>query len=233
MESSIINHNQQSLRKCGATLKEIGGLSESFFSPWLPLLLRYWMSSVNPVAVAGRVALTEYFSNNRYLVGFTLGLAGFLVLPLYAFFPESDRTYYHTWYFVNWFYFLETIRLWLALILLPAAIYLHTPAKHKSIWVVYCLVLSIGVGGVVHYSFFVYDYNSYHSINWLVFLIAPSIGFGFAMATKNLVYRKYHLKDGNIARIKGIIKAPNIDAETKMRHLENLIIEQENYNERF
>jgi hypothetical protein len=52
------------------------------------------------------------------------------------------------------------------------------------------------------------------------------------MAMDYLCYRKYHLRDGNLARIKGIISAPNIPAEQKLAHLETLIAERENYNNR-
>jgi len=47
-----------------------------------------------------------------------------------------------------------------------------------------------------------------------------------------LAYRKYHLKDGNIARIIGTIKVPGIPAEQKMDMLEKLVKESENFNAR-
>jgi hypothetical protein len=47
-----------------------------------------------------------------------------------------------------------------------------------------------------------------------------------------LLYRKYHLKDGTVARIIGIAKLPGMSAEEKMIHIEKLVKESEEFNAR-
>jgi hypothetical protein len=98
---------------------------------------------------------------------------------------------------------------------------------------VYALTFSVGLCGVVHYSFFVTSFQTYHSFPfWYVIVLCFGLGFGFIMTADYLCYRKYHLRDGNLARIKGMIKAPGITAEEKLVHLDKLIAERENYNNR-
>jgi hypothetical protein len=230
MGTSSISHSQINQTKCG----NIGvrffsrlSLSLSFY------LLRFQMYA-NQVARAGRVAFEELVTNDRVLSGLGMGMVGFISMFAYLLFPEGDRSYIESWYFVNWFYYLETIRGPLALIFFSACFHLVAPAKYKSIWIVYALATSTGVCGVIHYSFFVTDFHSYHALPnmWLVILPSFGLGFGFMKAMDYLCYRKYHLKDGNLARIKGIIKAPNISAEQKMDILEKLIEERESLNEK-
>lgn len=62
----------------------------------------------------------------------------------------------------------------------------------------------------------------------IVSLCVPAVLFSMDY----LLYRKYHLKDGNSMRVKGIIRTPGVDADKKMNILESLMVEQENFNAR-
>lgn len=237
MSSPSFNHNQQSL-KCGSTLRSTGSgmyLSDSFLA-----LLSSLRSLARRAVLAGRAASTQFsislielVSNDRHLAGLGFGMVGAIAIFFHLLFDESVRKDPMFGYYENAYYFMYSLRQWFVLIFVSTSLFLFHPVKSKSIWIVYALAVSVGVCGVVHYSFFVTDYASYHSFPvWYVIIFSLGIGAGFLKAMDYLLYRKYHLKDGNIARIIGVIRMPNVDAQTKMGLLENLVKESENYNSR-
>ena len=226
MNSSISQHQKSTT--CGSSS---GLLSSLLLLSLAQLRSRYSILTlpVRREALRGRVALEEV--SKRQLVGLGFGMVGVASVYAYLLFPESARDY--SWYYVNTYYFLFSLRLWFALIFISTACFLFAPVKYKSIWVVYALSVGIGFAGVLHYSFFVNSHETYHSFpSWYLIIFALSLGVGFIKAADYLCYRKYHLKDGNAARIMGIFSVDQLSWDEKKKHFEALKIEMEGYNER-
>lgn len=227
--------NQQSLSKtCGSILRRfLDGLFllwSSASSISLPILPSHLSLHAHPAVQRGLLALTEFLTNKRHLAGLGFGMVGVGSIFAYQLFSESARN--PNWYYINTFYFLFSIRLWLAIIFLSTAKFLCVPTKWKSNWVVYGLAVSVGIAGIMHYSFFVYDDISYHSFPvWYVCLFAVGLGIGFIKATDYLCHRKYHTKDGNTCRMVGIIEMDSPWSE-KEATLKLLAKEYRDFNSR-
>jgi hypothetical protein len=205
METSQSISNQHNVKQqCENTLRRSLSLFY-YLQQWLSqqcLVIHHYVSQV---VHAGRVAFNEYSANRRHLVGAGFGVAGIVSIFLHTAFPESSRDF--TWYYINWFYFIEVLRLWLVICFFSVAFFLHVPTKFKSIWVVFALTFAVGLGGCIHYSFFVDSFESYHSFPvWEVVAISLALGAGFIKSIDYLCYRKYHLKDGTTCRIIGVIE---------------------------
>jgi hypothetical protein len=223
---SISNHNQK--QECGKDHYERSYLDYLWLASLLSLLERVTLH-VNQVVHAGRVALAEYFGNKRYLIGCGFGMVGILQLFAYLLFNEASRD--RSWYYLNFYYLLETIRWCVALSLSAIAILFHTPIKEKTTWVMGTLVFAGGLVGVVHYSI-ASSNEMYHSFpQWYVVLMGLALAIGFVIAVPYLCYRKYHLKDGNYARIIGIIEM-DIPWEKKEQMLKTLAQEFRDFNAR-
>jgi hypothetical protein len=228
MNTSSFSHNQNQT-KCGN-----GYLSSLLLLLWVQLRSQFSLLilHVRRVVLAGPVAFNEIVSNTRILAGLGLGTVGVYALYIHLLFNETARDY--SWYYVNAFYFMFTIRWYVTIICFSGMWALIAPSKYKVLWLLFAFSSAIGFAGLLHHTFSVDSFETYHATpSWYVIIIAIASGIGFIKSVDYLCYRKYHLKDGNAARIRGIIKAPNIDAETKMRLLESLVKEQENYNARF
>jgi hypothetical protein len=222
-----LNHTNKPLQ-CGSTGQH------SFlqgFSLRAVLLTMLRQVSVPPVIRAGRVALAELVANDRHLAGLGFGMVGVFSIFIHLLFDEAARD--HSWYYLNWFYFMYTVRGYLFLVCFALAIELILPQKFKLSTLLTVPMLMVGLCGTI------YCYSATTNEELLKFegfyLSAVIIGSLIGALLYNipyLCYRKYHLKDGNIARIIGVIKMPNVDPATKMKILENLIEESENYNNR-
>jgi len=106
--------------------------------------------------------------------------------------------------------------------------FLLFPTKSKFRYIAMLPSTGLAVSMLIHLTFFAHDFKSFNSPSWVVFVSGTLLAIALLIAADYIVYRKYHLKDGNTARIKGIIKAPGIDANTKVTILESLVEESEN-----
>jgi hypothetical protein len=236
MDTSSLSHQKIISKECDISSRRfLHGLWSVLWSAvcsslQLPILhLRHLLAL--PAVQHGLSALDELISNRRLLVGLGLGMVGAGSIFAHLLFPESARNY--NWYYRNNYYLFFTLRPWLAIIFFSTAKFLCVPVKWKSHWVVYGLAVSVGIAGLIHYSFFVNDNISYHSFPvWYVMLFALGAGLGFIKAADYLVYRKSHLATRPFASLFGIIKAPNVDADTAIRHARTCVDEIENYNAR-
>lgn len=137
------------------------------------------------------------------------------------------------WYFLNWYYFLYTIREELAVGLWAVGTFLLLPSKYKLAFIPCSVLLTYSIAYIIHYSYFVDSLESFHSdVLFSMWVAAAALAIGFIVSVDYLAYRKYHLKDGTAARIIGIVRIPDVPAEHKMNIMEGLVKESENYNAR-
>jgi hypothetical protein len=178
-----------------------------------------------------RAAFRELASNGRHLFGGGLLVVGCASGMLYHFF--EPLTINKDWYFLNWYYFLYTIREELTLAFWAVGTFLLLPSKYKLAFIPCTLALAYSIAYIIHYYFFVDSLESFHAdIYMTMWVAAVSLALGFIISVDYLCYRKYHLKDGNAARIIGIAQAPGISNDSKIAIMNTLIDESQNYNAR-
>jgi hypothetical protein len=160
-------------------------------------------------------------------------IIGLVALPAWKshlFFDINERI--EDFYYLNYAFYFNTIRAYLCGIFLATGFFIAAPQKWNFRWwalpvVVFC------VTEIYEQSYYDYYLDFYNPMpNWQVLTIVAFTTPAVYFSMNYLLYRKYHLKDGNAARIAGIIKAPGISAERKMDILESLVKEQENFNAR-
>ena len=167
---------------------------------------------------AGLSALTSL--NKRQVVGSVLLVVGVFGIFAHQFFPQSARDY--SWYYLNWYYFIFTIRPWLVLILWSAGFILFVPGKYSLSFVPFSLVNATGWGGLMHYSFFVDSNESFHTFpQWSIVIASVCLGFAVIKSLDYLLYWVNHKCRGNHARFAGVAEmnlSPN-EKETMFRLL--------------
>lgn len=225
----------------------------------LSQLSRDWFKQVFHSVILGcragvssaKVAYNEILSNNRVFVGFVM-LVG--VAPLYwahLFFINEDLIkegivspvafiadpVNKAWFYRQWFYWFFTNREEFALILFLTGGFLLCKTDIKWGWK-YAVVPVIAVNlceviyqtvYISHWSHFYRSLFSYER-GWELFAGVVAFLYAGYKISDYLIYRKYHTKDGNVARLIGIVKTPGLPAEKKMDILEHLVKESENYN---
>lgn len=216
-----------------------------FYSDYLSFLLSCWdhavttltkklktskMKRVLLIFQAGRTAAIEAWSNKRFRVGVCVGMVALPAWKCYLFFDINTEI--DGFYYVNYVFFLYQIRWQLAFTFISLGGFIAVPTKVGFRWVslpifLFCTTEIYQISTYDHWTDF---YNGMPV--WQVLVIISAVGVAIHFSINYLLYRKYHLKDGNIARTHGIIKAPNIPAEKKMDILEQLVTESENFNAR-
>jgi hypothetical protein len=179
-----------------------------------------------------KVASKEVVTNDRLFWGVVLmfGLAPTSWLaPYLSIFSDSVI---EGWYYKKIAFYLYTVRFNLVLIFAFTGAFIAAPLKwnYKYGCVV---VVALALASLINDSFFVDDYTDFYKLRLILFIpLVAVILFALYKFMNYAVYRKYHTKDGNIARVFGMIKAPGISAEEKIKHLVKLVDESENYNNR-
>lgn len=157
------------------------------------------LSRASQVLKTGHTASRAHCSNARHLTGDV-----FLVLTVLAFFfryffspLEDDRS----WYYTGWFYFFGTLRPWIMGCFATLAVLYYWPKNKKSVYILFTVLHSLCLLGVIHFSFLVHDYNSFHSYPaWGFWFIALFAGTGFVFSAEHLVYVFEHKIKGNHKR---------------------------------
>lgn len=191
-----------------------------------PAALQIWKDGLSVC----QTGLYEAWSNKRTRVGVCVGLVALPAWKCYLFFDINAR--YTDFYYVNYVFYFNTIRAYLTGIFLATGFFIAAPTKWSLRWwtlpvVVFCATEIYQQSNYHHWSDF---YNAMPS--WQLYTILTVTIVPLFLSLNYLAYRKYHLKDGNIARVHGIIKTPGIDAETKMKYLNELVKESEQFNAR-
>jgi hypothetical protein len=215
------------------------GLKQSYFSSQSLSVLQLQLQSIKIThalqdTLAGLdVAVKEVVSNKRYTVGIIFLL---IVAPLSSIFYQlcDPSVFVKSWYYGNNFYFLYTLSPYFMLLFASVGIFLLFPTKCKTSYLATVWPSGYAIAKLAFFSLFVHSNEQFHSAApWFLLLGGVLSAIGFLMSMNYLLYRKYHLKHGTIARMMGIIKAPGIDAKTKMELLENQSLELENFNQRY
>lgn len=179
----------------------------------------------------GRAAVLSHLANVRHLVGDIFLFLGLVSFFLHQFFPEPPNN--HSWYYTNWFYFIYTLRPYLMLLFWSLAILYYWPTANKSVYIIFTVLHSAGILGIIHYSFFVYDDKTFHTFPaWDIILMALSFGVGFVVTADHLVYLWEHKRKGNHARFVGLAE---IDAplDVKDAHAKSLAKEYRLLNSKY
>jgi hypothetical protein len=163
-------------------------------------------------------------------LGVVVGMVAFPAWKCHLFFDINQEI--DGFYYVNWAVYFNTIRAYICGIFIAIGFFIAAPQKWKFKWwalplVIFCATEIYEQSFYDHWTDF---YNSMPLWQEMTLIIVSIVPFFFSI--DYLVYRKYHLKDGNMARIIGLIKAPGLTADQKMVHLEKLVEECENFNAR-
>lgn len=173
---------------------------------------------VHPLLLTGlsasRVNLLNLLRNKRHVIGYVLLMVGVGQVFANQIFSDpysephdvcrflqftAEQCIKETgWCFVSWFYFLETVRIPIALILWSVAGILFIPIKHSLSFIPFSLFNGAGWTWLFHYSIFTHSYETYHTFPyWQIAAIGLCLGFGIVMSADALVYWEQHKKRGN------------------------------------
>lgn len=189
------------------------------------------MALAHPVTQRSRVVFLELVSNTRHIIGGGLVVVGCASGMLYHLFDPLVIN--KEWYFLNWYYFLYTIREELTIGFWAVGMFLLLPTKYKLAFVPSTIMLAYSLSNIVNYYFFVDSLASFHAdIHYTIIVASVSAALGIIISADYLCYRKYHLKDGNLARINGVLQLKNLSDEEKVKHLNAQMEERLNYNAR-
>lgn len=228
--------------KCANGLGELYGRLLSFLSSVLPTLRQQTRKMsrhlVTRGSLVGRSVITtikESASNDRVFVGLVMLMVSPVLWWAHLFFDHE--VVIEGWYYRNWFFWVFTNREEMTFGVGLTGFFLLCQQKWGYRYLLTPFV-ALCACEIVYQSFQISHWTHFYrpmfgpERSWepgLVILIAV---FALWKAINYTVYRKYHLKDGNVARLIGIIKAPGISLERKMDILEQLVDETENYNAR-
>lgn len=188
---------------------------------WCSSLALAGRDLVRPVLRNGPTAVLAHLSEGRYLVGDLFLCLVVLAFFFHQFFPESPND--RTWYYTNWFYLFYTLRLWFAFVFVSLAAFCFWPKHHLVSLILFVVSQGVGWAGVLHYSFFVYDYQSFHSFpDWSVMVAALSIALGFCVSSDYAIHRYNHWIRGNHMRFIGIGESTKMTVEEKGKLAEML-----------
>jgi hypothetical protein len=221
MKNETVNHRNYFLISISTTIQLCQRKLKSF--SLLPLLssLEPWYSlacPARPAALRGRAALMAHVSNKRHLVGDVFIVIGVFGLVFHQIFSESARDM--KWYYVNWYYFFYTIRPFVMMLFWSVAAFMYS--SNHSGKIVFSLFYCAAILGIIHYSFFVHDYKSYHSFPvWGVWIMAGAIGIGFLSTVNHLVFVWEHKIKGNHKRFVGLAEmdVTKVDRDLRDRML--------------
>lgn len=168
----------------------------SSLEPWYSLV-----SHVLPALKIGRAALQAHVSNKRHLVGDVFICLGGFSLVFHQLFSKSVMDL--QWYYVNWYYFFYAVRPFVMGLFFSVSAYCY--ASKTSGMMLFGVMHCIAWCGIIHYSFFVYDFTTYHSFPiWSVWLLAFGWGTGFLLGVHHLAYLWEHKWKGNHKRFVGL-----------------------------
>lgn len=190
--------------------------------------------STSTIRSAGQVLLTGLnanltsllllLRNKRHLVGLVLLLVG--VAAWYAnqcFDPIADdhrvcRMLGFTleqcnketgWCYTSWFYYLETIRTGVVLVLWSIAGILFVPIRKSVALIPFSLFNAFGWVWIYHFSFEVHSYTTYHMLpGSLIIFTGIVLGFAVIISSNYLLYWANHKMRGNHARFVGVARLP-------------------------
>lgn len=172
-----------------------------------------------------RISLLRLLLNKRVLVGIVLLVVGafgvfahqFLsdpyienhaVCPFLGFQPGQcyDRVTDSGWCYMSWFYYLEEVSLYVAIIFWSLAGFVLVPLRFGGVSsIAFSLFNAFGWTMFIHRSFFTASHETYHAVpHWSVFVLALSFGFGLVLSAKNVINWYNHKLTGSQCRHVGV-----------------------------
>lgn len=157
-----------------------------------------------PAHLAIQNGLSVLRSNKRKVVGFVLLMVGvFGIFSHQLFFNEAVRD--HSWYYLNWYYLVFTLRPYIVLLFWSAGFILFIPTQYRLAFIPFSLANSFAWIGLLHYSFFVDSNESFHAFpEWSIIVASVALGFTVIMSLESLAYWLNHKVRGNHSRFVGI-----------------------------
>lgn len=254
------SYNKPLLRTCSKLKEFYGRCASLFVEYWLPgapIQLRSSklkdathkaqtgdvvdaVSRVRPLSALA-ISLKEFLSNKRLVSGAFLISLGIPSWICYQWFGDPAIRLENFWskYYVNWTWYLVTIRPYLTGFFVSTGFFILLPQKWAYKWwlvptAFFCASELYRVSVFTDYSnwYTAYPWYQLFMPSWqalVVFLLAVP---AFYLSMNYTLYRKYHLKDGTTARIKGILNIENFPIDRKYDLLEKMIKEQEQFNSR-
>lgn len=238
IESRIFFNQFKFKPLCENGVEGSGGRLLPFYSWVSSLFLLTLRQFVTRGCLVGNLVVTtvkESASNDRIFVGLVMLAVSPILWNAHLFFDYN--TIIPGWYYKNWFFWFFTNREELTFGIGLTGFFLLCQQKWGYRYLLTPIV-TLCACEVIYQSFQIDNWTDFYNPMWstergwelglfILFLV-----FALWKAINYTVYRKYHLKDGNVARLIGIIKAPGISVEKKMNILEQLVNESENYNSR-
>lgn len=177
------------------------------------------------------VACRELVSDSRKLSGALFIVVGCLSSVSYHIF--NPLVIDKSWYYLNWFYFLYTIREELLIGFWAVGTFLLLPQKYTLSFVPCTFALGWSVASILNYWFFVHSNESFHKDVMLsVWIAGLSLALGFIICTDYLVHRWNHYRRGNHQRFTGIVRMKDTSQELKWQLLEKNCEEYDKLNQR-
>jgi hypothetical protein len=175
-------------------------------------------------------AITEFWTNKRLRLGFMIGVVAVPSWMSHLFFDIDARI--DGFYYVNYVFYFNTIRGYLAFFFITTGFFVAMPQKWALRWwlVPVAIFCASEVYRVSQFDFWKDFYTDYPS--WQMFLVFGLSVPALYVSINYMLYRKYHLKDGTSARLIGVVKCPGISVEEKMKMMEKLVEESEEFNAR-
>lgn len=176
------------------------------------------------------VSVKEAWTNKRLRVGLMVGLVALPSWRGHLFFNMEERI--PDFYYVNYAFYFNTIRAYVCGIFLVTGFFIAAPQKWAFRW--WALPVFILCATEIWCESFYNHWTDFYKEmpDWQVWAVVIFCAPAFFFSMNYLVYRKYHLKDGNAARIIGIAKSPGLTWEEKGVNLDKLVKESEQYNSR-
>jgi hypothetical protein len=192
------------------------------------------LQKIRLYATLGCLAGKEVYSNDRKFAGTVLLMVSLVFWWAHLF---VDHTVVISgWHYKNWFFWFFTNREELTIGFGLLGFFLICPLKWGYKYALAPIIVyffSEVVYQSLQISHWTHFYRSMFSAerSWQLLITLPVIIFSAIKVIDYIAYTKYHLKDGNIARLTGILNLP-IPWEEKRKYLEVLNKEMQNFNDR-
>jgi hypothetical protein len=180
-----------------------------------------------------RVAHREVTTNNRLFVGlvFMFGLAPLAWLVPYLNIFSVDDPLIPGYYYGNIAAYIFTIQFKVVLILACTGFFIAAPIKWNYKYA--CVVIvALAFSSLINETFFIGEYRDFYNIPTVLTILTVFVVVWSAMKFIDYaVHRKYHTKDGNTARIIGVIEM-DVPITEKENTLKLLAKEYRDFNNR-
>lgn len=216
-------------------LKELRSQWRSSWYQSLFTNVRNLPQKIRLYATLGWIAGNEIYSNDRKFAGSVMVMVSLAFWWAHLFFDYT--TVIDGWYYKNWFFWFFTNREELTIGFGLLGFFLMCPLKWGYKYALAPLIVFL-FSEVVYQSFqithWTHFYRSMFSAErgWQLLVTVPVLILSGMKVIDYVLYTKYHLKDGNICRITGMIKSPGLTPDEKMPVLDKLVDEYQNLNAR-